>query len=989
MQRTAFILAYFIVYHLIWANLFAQLPGSQEQYPFVHYTPKDGLISNMIKKVYQDSKGRIYFTSINGLSVYDGSRFINYTSKNGLGLDIVNDLMEMGEDSIWIVTNINKINCLMNGKIKEVKLENTPIINSLYKDEKGTIYIAAEEGIFFLDKNRFIRLPFFDTDGTDINSHILYIFSYGDYLLVQRDNSITLDQQTPLYLYNKITKKITAKLPGILGGGMAPDKRIWVSTAKSIMALDTIAIKNGGLVLQELPRHFNKIKDLGKHFLQFDRENNCWLGDALGILTKTDLNGQVTSFTSTSGLSMSYINSIFLDKEGSTWIATNNTGVDKLTNSSFLLLKKPFGLSGVLEISYSESKDRMLLYSPKDSKVVLNEKNKPPKFLHLKKADNVYSFIESPDGLYSMWLSTIIKMGQRGNTLFPERVLTDTVDNIYSHSFVDKNGVLLICGKNYLTAVKDGKIICRSKLNYFADYVVTDSKGNIWLTTRDDEVIMYWPRLDDLSNYLEKKFLFKKEIAGVLPRSITIDRNDNIWVGSRSHGIFVYRLEKDSLIRLFNLNKNTGLSDDFIAHLTCDSNNNIWASSFSGLDRITVRNGNPVIENLTKQNNIYQRVYKVIIDKENTAWALVSNGIIRIAPGKKNVVDYSPSLIVSLVKAGMDTITEATTTKLSYSQNNLTFYFAATSFIDEKQVVYTYRLQGRSNTHWSEPSNIATVSLIDLRPGDYSLEIKANFPASRYPEKFITYQFSIAPPWWATWWFRSISSLAIIALLILAFRFYYRRKLEKKLAASEKQQAIEKERTRIATDMHDDLGAGLSRIKFLSETIGIKKLQQQPIEEDVNKIREYSHEMIDKMGEIVWALNEKNDSLSDLLSYTRAYAVEYLSQNGISCEAEMPDNPPTLFVSGEFRRNIFLTIKEALHNVVKHSQATEVKLSINVDHNLLIKLRDNGVGFDKNNIRSFSNGLTNMETRVKEIGGKIEISNKNGTVINLLVPLKT
>ncbi len=109
------------------------------------------------------------------------------------------------------------------------------------------------------------------------------------------------------------------------------------------------------------------------------------------------------------------------------------------------------------------------------------------------------------------------------------------------------------------------------------------------------------------------------------------------------------------------------------------------------------------------------------------------------------------------------------------------------------------------------------------------------------------------------------------------------KQIKKQKLQFEKQQAIEKERTRIATDMHDDLGAGLSRIKFLSETIGIKKQQQQSFDDDIGKIREYSHEMIDKMGEIVWALNEKNDTLSDLLSYTRSYAVEYLSQNGIAC----------------------------------------------------------------------------------------------------------
>src|SRR6266513_3484421 len=108
------------------------------------------------------------------------------------------------------------------------------------------------------------------------------------------------------------------------------------------------------------------------------------------------------------------------------------------------------------------------------------------------------------------------------------------------------------------------------------------------------------------------------------------------------------------------------------------------------------------------------------------------------------------------------------------------------------------------------------------------------------------------------------------------------------MTALEKKQAVEKERTRIATDMHDDLGAGLSQIKFLSETIGMRRQKHLPIEEEIDSIRTFSHEMIDKMGEIVWALNEKNDTLSDLLSYTRSYAVEYLVQNGLTCHFEEP-----------------------------------------------------------------------------------------------------
>ena len=134
MQRTAVILACL----LLCTRCFAQ------QYPFVHYTPKDGLISNMVKNVYQDSRGRLYFTSLHGLSVYDGSRFLNYNTKNGLNYDIVNCIMEMGDDSIWIITNSSKINCLVNGKMKLLRLyDHDYIINILCRDSKGDIYAAA------------------------------------------------------------------------------------------------------------------------------------------------------------------------------------------------------------------------------------------------------------------------------------------------------------------------------------------------------------------------------------------------------------------------------------------------------------------------------------------------------------------------------------------------------------------------------------------------------------------------------------------------------------------------------------------------------------------------------------------------------------------------------------------------------------------------------------------------------------------------------
>lgn len=981
MQRTVLLLAYFFIY----VNCLSQSSEPGGQYPFVNYTPKDGLISNMIRGVYQDSKGRLYFTSLHGLSVYDGSRFINYNSKNGLNYNMVNCLMEMGDDSMWIVTNSGKLNCLVKGKMKLLPFKDSSfIINGLCKDVKGDIYAAAEEGLLiFNKKDRFIKLPFVDEKGKDVSSYISFIASVGNYLLLQRDNTMLPTQNEILYLYNKTNKKITAEIPGVYTVQVAKDGRIWISTEKNILSIDTIELSRGKFVLHELPEQFAELRNKGRYFIIFDDGNNCWLGNQRTVLIKASPNGVITSFNEESGLKMFFVNSIFKDREGITWIATNNTGVSKLVHTNFSHIEKPFNVINPTDISYYD--ENLMIYSFTTNTAAIVHNN-DIKYLHVKDGIIFSRLIKTPHGFFGIDRNIIYKLDEVNGVLSPKVMASDSAGNIYPNMITDKNGNVIVPGKFHLTAVVNGKTICKTRIPFFADIPATDSKGNIWIATRANELLMYKTHPEDPSHYLEQKLYFKKELSGFSPRSIVIDKDDNIWIGTRNHGIHVFYLESGNLIPKFVLTPAQGLSDEFTTQLTCDAENSIWASSALGLDKVTIKNGVSIIENITRQNNIYQSVFGIVNDKENNIWGIVSNGIIKIAPEQKQFSDYMPTLMVSLIKAGKDTINNARS--ISYKQNNLSFNFAATSFLNEKQVMYSYRLHGGSNDQWSEPSNNASVSFIDLHPGDYTLDIKANFPASRYPEQTMAYEFSITPAWWQTWWFRSVVSLVVASLLILGFRSYYRRKLEKEMAMLEKQQAIEKERTRIATDMHDDLGAGLSRIKFLSETIGIKKQQHQPIEEDVNKIREYSHEMIDKMGEIVWALNEKNDSLSDLLSYTRSYTMEYLSQHGIACKVEIPDNLPSYFVSGEFRRNIFLTIKEALHNVVKHSQATEVKLTINVNHHLSIKLNDNGIGIDKSKARSFSNGLANMETRVKEIGGRIEITNKKGTLIDLSIPMQ-
>ncbi|TAL42746.1 MAG: hypothetical protein EPN92_11220 [Chitinophagaceae bacterium] len=491
------------------------------------------------------------------------------------------------------------------------------------------------------------------------------------------------------------------------------------------------------------------------------------------------------------------------------------------------------------------------------------------------------------------------------------------------------------------------------------------------------------------SQYLQLVFRFQKEQILGSPRSFVIDKNGIIWIGTREDGIVGYEQKTDHLKQLYHFYSANGLNDNFVTALACDSSNNIIVGTQTGLDRIVFDSSTSYrVENLSKSSNFFGFINQAWADAKQ-AYALTNTGVLlQLSTTAETKKKNPPQLLLEEMRVNAQPVKERI--NFNHKENTISFSVAAPSFIDEKQVVYSYLLEGSGNKNWSDTSfNNAVINLTNLSAGKYILKVKAFFPSTSYSPTDLSYSFEITPPWWQTWWFKIIAGLAIVGILILGFRFYYKRRLEKQMAALEKKQAVEKERTRIATDMHDDLGAGLSKIKFLSETIGIKKQKQESFEEDISKIREYSHEMIDKMGEIVWALNQKNDSLSDLLSYSRSYAVEYLSQNGIKCDVQSPDSLPIVLLSGEFRRNIYLTLKEALHNIVKHAQASHVNITVGVNHNLAIKIQDDGIGFDKNNIRPFSNGLANMVKRMTEIGGSIQIKKEKGTLVELIAPLSS
>ena len=214
-------------------------------------------------------------------------------------------------------------------------------------------------------------------------------------------------------------------------------------------------------------------------------------------------------------------------------------------------------------------------------------------------------------------------------------------------------------------------------------------------------------------------------------------------------------------------------------------------------------------------------------------------------------------------------------------------------------------------------------------------------------------------------------------------------KAQNKLQEYEKEIAVYKaqqeERQRISVDMHDELGSGMTAIRLMSEIARNKMKENTPVE--IDKISSSADDVLNKMNAIIWSMDSGNDTLDNLISYIRAYSIDYFENTNVHCELDIPLTIPATEISGDKRRNIFLSLKETLNNVLKHSDASELSITIEINNNLRIQVSDNGKGIDKENIRRFGNGLKNIAKRMEIIGGTFKIENKNGTITTLDLPL--
>jgi signal transduction histidine kinase len=334
--------------------------------------------------------------------------------------------------------------------------------------------------------------------------------------------------------------------------------------------------------------------------------------------------------------------------------------------------------------------------------------------------------------------------------------------------------------------------------------------------------------------------------------------------------------------------------------------------------------------------------------------------------------------------------------RLPASLQALEFQFTALSFEAPEKVRFRHKLE-RLDADWSETGPERRVKYGRLPSGNYRFQVTACNAEGVWNETGASLAFIIPTPLWRAPWALGLYGLGAAGGVAGAVRVVSHRRLRKRLARLEQQQATERERVRIAQDMHDELGSKLTKISFLSERAKGDLKEPGPLADKIDSIAGTSRELLQALDEIVWVVNPRNDTLEELGGYLSQYAREYFQNTPVECDVSLQGELPQLTMPAEMRHNVFLAFEESLNNVLKHSGASQVRVEFQVQEGRLqIRVRDNGCGFEPptgqsrpGGARVEGNGLVNMRQRLRALGGQCTITSQagKGTTVSLSLSL--
>lgn len=688
--------------------------------------------------------------------------------------------------------------------------------------------------------------------------------------------------------------------------------------------------------------------------------------------------------------SHSYILALGEDRAGKLWVGTQGGGVDLLRPRRFVLRDKRHGLLKDSIASLCTDAAGTLWIAPRWSAPARATDGTNKNFEPLENwyARNVTTLCADRDG--GVWIGH--DGGQfarwfQGTLTRPEVPEADRVETLY----VDSAGILWV-------ATIDGPLIRwhenHADLEPISAGLVRvralgeDAAGRLWAGT-------------------EEGLLFRREngrfvpevVPGAKPgqsiRFIVPDGSDTLWIGTREGGILRWR--SGTFVRW---SVDRGLPHDDVRALMIDDARDLWLGTLRGLFRVNRRQIEAVLEGKQRATRAVffgasegvPNTSFVEAGRNTTArtrdgrlWFATDRGALEVQAARDEHDTPPAPVMIEEIRAD-GAVVPLARGDVPPSTRRVEVRFTAPYFGTPERVQFRYRLSGLDET-WVDTGGQRSATFARLPPGRYRFEVAATDGEGEWQRQTASLPFAVRAAWWETPWFKIAALSAAAGCLAWAVRAIVKRRLRARIQRLEQEHALERERIRIARDMHDQLGASLTQISIASQ---LAKLDASGAAGHVEEIATIARSTVDSLDEIVWAVNPRHDTLASLAEYLGKYTVSFLTGSGITARVDIPQDLPLKPLSSNVRHHLFLAVREALNNTVKHAGASTVWLQMKLSDGLLrVTLSDDGRGFSSAEVEADANGLRNIRERMAEVHGECRIdgSTARGTRVICELPL--
>jgi ligand-binding sensor domain-containing protein/signal transduction histidine kinase len=959
----------------------------------------DGLPGSSVISMAQTRDGYLWLGTLYGLVRFDGIRFTVFDENTipELKSSPIVSLFEDSQGNLWIGTETAGVVLVKDGVVSTLDIgrgNREGRLASICEDTAGAVWFFTADGQLWRYREGATNVF---TTGTDWAS---------------RYRGLVAEKAGLLWIgtdWRQFAVNPTAPLkPPELG----PKQDVPVSRLDYLLASPRGGCwRLGDGLIQKWQTNYLE-RTLGSYPAEWnralitaaceDREGNLIVGTLGAGVFWFDAGGNPTRLCETNGLSSDLILSLHADREGTLWVGTDGGGLNRVKRQVFEVLDASLGLTVQ---SVCEDGEGGLWIGCNGGEVIRSKGGSRKRFrtIPMLAVDPSVRAVFA-DSEQRVWVGTVNGgLFVLRNHQFQPVGGPEPVQRVVQAIHQDRGGRLWLGTRGGLArfhesgwriySTRDG--LSAEEISAIAD----DREGNLWIGTRGGGLNRF--RDDKFVAFRKRDGLPSEDISSLLA-----DAEGVLWIGTSGSGLVRFHAGKWT-----RYTTREGLVSNSVGYLIEDLEGYLWIGSNAGLTRVKKQALNDFAED--KASFIPFRAYgkpdglptrectlgsqpAAYRGSDGTLWFPTTKGLASVKPSQLHPNTNPPPVIIEAVFVeGQSQVTDTLRPKFRQAvtvpagKEGVEIHYTSLSLTAPNTARFRYRLDGHE-TAWTEAGNIRVARYTKLPPGDYLFQVTACNEDGVWNESGSSLAFIVEPPFWQTWWFLTGAGLFLLGTIVGSVHYLSTQKLQRQLEGLRQHEALEKERGRIARDIHDQLGANLTQVALLGELVESDKDSPTDVEAHARMISQTARDTTRSLDEIVWTVNPSNDTLDGLITYLCKYAQEYLEVAGLRYRLDAPAQLPNTPIAPEVRHNVFLAAKEAITNVVRHAQASAVHLRLRIEGKaFVLEIEDDGRGVAGLDTRTSRHGLRNMRKRMEDVAGSFSISAApgGGAVVRLTVPL--